>query len=551
MSFWVWSGFSHVGAGAVNVYTLAADPGSYTVTGTAATLSTTRLLVADAGSVAVTGTDAALVVGRVVVADAGSVAIFGTDAGLLATRLLVADAGAVNIVGTAATLAVGRTLVADAGSVVVTGTAADLIFAQGATLTADAGSYAITGTAADFVRGFVVAANAGSIVVTGTAATFLRGYAFAAEAGTVTIATPVETLLAYRGALLGLPLAELHYPRIIQPHRWATNGRPPDVRFLRALIRSQNHAMAYRRKTFLRWGDLDSPPEGLTGDVTRFRWRCHTGYGATHIGLVLGLGIDDKATGSSPAVQLEITPVGGGAATSVTSTGGASTTGTDDYPSQILWRREKLAVLPNTTYECRLFTQDYGRIVSVCAYEIASPFVDPRKDYYIGEQPGVEAPVTDTLRERILVGLSSMWRRNGSHLYSWPGDPSGTQPTFATSTWTNIIDGSTTSSSSTPGFALGDADEVTLLAQPRRSKADALDVVLAAHGSVASGSGGEVRLLDNNGTAWMTLTGIGTTAQWYAATGTISLDGITKLDAQARATSSTLTLNALSLYTYA
>lgn len=550
MSFWVWSGFSHVGAGAVNVYTLAADPGSYAVTGTAATLSTTRLLVADAGSVAVTGTDASLVVGRMVAADAGAVAIVGTDATLLATRLLVADAGAVDIIGTAATLAVGRTLVADAGSVVVTGTAADLIYAQGATLTADPGSYAITGTAADLVRGFVLAADAGAIVVTGTAATFLRGYTFTAEAGTVTIATPVETLLTYRGALLGLPLAELHYPRIIQPHRWATNGRPPDVRFLRALIRSQNHAMAYRRKTFLRWGDLDSPPDGLSGDVTRFRWRCHTGYGATHIGLVLGLGLDNKASGASPAVQLEITPVGG-AATTVTSTGGASTTGTDDYPSQILWRREKLAVSPNTTYECRLITKDYGRIVSVCAYEIASPFVDPRKDYYVGEQPGVEAPVTDTLRERILVGLSSMWRRNGSHLYSWPGDPSGTQPTFATSTWTNIIDGSTTSSSSTPGFALGDADEVTLLSQPRRSKADALDVVLAAHGSVATGSGGEVRLLDNNGTAWMTLTGIGTTSQWYATTGTISLDGITKLDAQARATSSTLTLNALSLYTYA
>ena len=551
MSFWVWSGFAHVGAGAVNVYTLTADPGSYTATGTPATLLATRLLVADAGSVAITGTGAALLVGRIVVADAGSVAIVGTDASLLATRLLVADAGAVDIVGTAATLAVGRTLGADAGSVVVTGTAADLIYAQGATLTADAGSYSITGTAADLVRGFVLAADAGSIVVTGTAATFLREYNFSASAGAVTIAAPIETLLTYRGALLGLPLAELHYPRIIQPSRWATNGRPPDVRFLRALIRSQNHAMAYRRKTFLRWGDLDSPPDGLTGDVTRFRWRCHTGYGATHIGLVLGLGLDNKASGASPAVQLEITPVGGGAATTVTSTGGASTTGTDDYPSQILWRREKIAVVPNTTYECRLITKDYGRIVSVCAYEIASPFVDPRKDYYVGEQPGVEAPVTDTLRERILVGLSSMWRRNGSHLYSWPGDPSGTQPTFATSTWTNIIDGSTTSSSSTPGFALGDADEVTLLAQPRRSKGDALDVVLAAHGSMASGSGGEVRLVDNNGTAWMTLTGIGTTAQWYATTGTISLDGITKLDAQARATSSTLTLNAVSLYTYA
>ena len=642
MSVWVWSGHLTAGAGAVGAYTLAADPGSYSITGTDAALVVGRVVVADAGTVAITGTDATLARGYVLVADAGTVAITGVSADLLTGRVVGADAGAVAITGTDATLARGLLLVADAGSYAITGTAADLqrgygLVAESGSVTitgvaatflrdriivggtglvevlggggagllygrvvaadagavaitgtaadllrgysvaADAGSYSVTGVAADLLRGYSVAADAGSIAITGTAADLLRGYVapldagtvtitgtaadlvygtavaytLAADAGSVTVAASVKTLLTYRGALLGLPLAELHYPRIIQPSRWATNGRPPDIRFLRALVRSQNHAMAYRRKTFLRWGDLDSPPDGLSGDVTRFRWRCHTGYGATHIGLVLGLGLDNKASGASPAVQLEITPVGGGAATTVTSTGGASTTGTDDYPSQILWRREKLAVLPNTTYECRLITKDYGRIVSVCAYEIASPFVDPRKDYYVGEQPGVEAPVTDSLRERILVGLSSLWRRNGSHLYSWPGDPSGTQPTFATSTWTNIIDGSTTSSSSTPGFALGDADEVTLLAQPRRSKGDALDVVLAAHGSMASGSGGEVRLIDNNGTAWMTLTGIGTTSQWYATTGTISLDGITKLDAQARATSSTLTLNAVSLYTYA
>lgn len=552
MSFWVWSGFGHVGAGAVNVYTLAADPGSYTVTGTAATLSTTRLLVADAGSVAITGTDAALVVGRMVVADAGSVAVTGTDAALLATRLLVADAGAVNIVGTAATLAVGRTLVADAGSVVVTGAAADLIYAQGATLTADPGSYAITGTAADLVRGFVLAADAGAIVVTGTAATFLRGYTFSAEAGTVTI-TGADAALLYTANPTTFATASLIIPRLIQPRRWHTNGRPPDVRYLRDVIRAQNHTVAYRRKTFFSWGDLDAPHAASASELKLFRFRCHTGHGATHLGFLLGLGRTDvgNAATATPYVNVGVTPAGG-SVTNVRVYGGQTNGTVTDAPSTILWRQVQVPVSGATTYEVIISAVERARVLSACAYEIAGREVDPSVDWYVAEQPGVEAPVFDGTRERILRGMSEMWRRNGTHLYTWPGAGTGVNPTFGAS-WTNVIDdGTGGANSATPGvYLLGDST-YDMATHCRRSDGATIDVVLAAHGSVAAGSDGEVRIVDSStGSAVATLGSIGTSSQWYSTTATISnADLGRKYDLEARSAASTLTLNGVSVYSY-
>lgn len=84
--------------------TLAADAGSYEVTGGAAGLRAGRLLGADAGSYAVTGAAADLRVGRRLGADAGAYAITGTAAGLVADRTIGANAGSYAVTGSDATL---------------------------------------------------------------------------------------------------------------------------------------------------------------------------------------------------------------------------------------------------------------------------------------------------------------------------------------------------------------------------------------------------------------------------------------------------------------
>lgn len=643
MSVWVWSGHLTAGAGAVGAYTLAADPGSYSITGTAASLVVGRVVVADAGTVAITGTDASLARGYVLVADAGSVAITGVAADLLTGRVVGADAGAVAITGTDAALARGILLVADAGSYAITGTAADLqrgygLVAESGSVTitgvaatflrdrilvggtglvevlggggagllygrvvaadagavaitgtaadllrgysvaADAGSYSITGVAADLLRGYVVAADAGSIAITGTAADLLRGYVVAATAGTVTITgtaadlvygtavayelaaeagtvtvTGADAALLYAANPTTFATASLIIPRLIQPRRWHTNGRPPDVRYLREVIRAQNHVVAYRRKTFFRWGDLEAPHAASASELKLFRFRCHTGHGATHIAFLLGLGrtaLDNYAT-ATPYANVGVTPVGG-SATNVRVYGGQTNGTVTDAPSTILWRQVQVPVAGATTHEVIISVVDNARVLSACAYEIASREVDPSVNWYVAEQPGVEAPVFDATRERILRGMSELWRRNGTHLYTWPGAGTGTNPTFSAS-WTNVVDdGTGGANSATPGvYLLGDST-YDMATHCRRSDGATIDIVLAAHGSVAAGSDGEVRIVDSStGAAVATLGSLGTSSQWYSTTATISnADLGRKYDIEARSAASTLTLNGVSVYSY-
>lgn len=136
--------------GATNT-TLTAGVGSYTITGTAATLHYGRKIAGDGGSYSVTGTDATLRYGRKLAAAVGSYTITGTAAGLKRAYTLAAAVGSYSISGTAAALHYGRTLAGAVGSYVITGTAATLRRAY--TLASEVGSYILTGTDATLTQG--------------------------------------------------------------------------------------------------------------------------------------------------------------------------------------------------------------------------------------------------------------------------------------------------------------------------------------------------------------------------------------------------------------
>lgn len=88
-------------------YTLTADPGSYSLTGTAATFRHNRVIDAEAGSFTLTGTDASLLHHKVLTAGGGSFTLSGTAATLIYTevnRTLECEPGVFTLTGTAATL---------------------------------------------------------------------------------------------------------------------------------------------------------------------------------------------------------------------------------------------------------------------------------------------------------------------------------------------------------------------------------------------------------------------------------------------------------------
>ena len=345
--------------------------------------------------------------------------------------------------------------------------------------------------------------------------------------------------------------APLQQPKYINHEKWCANGLVPDVRFLNLALRSQNHAMAYRRKTFMVWGDLYNAYAGALSSAILWRFRCHTGYGATKIKFLLGVARTDTGVGApvEPLVTIGYTEVGVGSSSVEVQANLGNSNDAVDAPYEISWHEPEFTVTANATYEVSIAATDWSRPVYICAYEEASDVVDDSVSYFNETQPNTFTPVYDGLREKLLVGLSNMWKRNGSHLYTWAGDGDGTNPTYNSTTWTNIIDGSTTTGAAIPGIILNTDDQLSALCRYKDSAAQTLSVVMAVHGSTNSGSTGAVRFYDGSATL-ASITNISTVSQWYTTT-VSAFDLPEKVYIEARdSTPNTLTLNAVCLYAY-
>ena len=177
-------------------YTLTADAGAFTLTGTAATLLWKQILDAAAGSFVLTGSAVTMNKGFTMAAAAGSFTLSGTAADLLHDHTLDAAAGSYTLSGTAAGLLHAHLLDAAAGSFVLSGTAATLLQKQ--ILTASGGTFTLSGTAADLLHDQILDAAGGTFTLTGTAADLLRGYAIDAGSGTFTLTGTAADLLHHR-----------------------------------------------------------------------------------------------------------------------------------------------------------------------------------------------------------------------------------------------------------------------------------------------------------------------------------------------------------------
>lgn len=166
---------------AVGAYTLTADGGTFTETGTAATLQHDKKLSAASGTFTETGTAASLEYGRKVQAESGTFTAIGTAADLEYGRKVQAESGTHVLTGTAATLQYGRKLSAAAGAFAWTGTAASL--RQGRTLAAEVGAFAWTGVAATLQHDKKFVPAPAEYVVTGAAASLEYGREIGAEPG--------------------------------------------------------------------------------------------------------------------------------------------------------------------------------------------------------------------------------------------------------------------------------------------------------------------------------------------------------------------------------
>lgn len=175
-------------AGVGGAFTLSADSGTYTYTGTNAGIEAGLKLSANSGSYTYSGTAADLNYGFVLTADSGSYTYSGTTAALNAGFVVSSDSGSYSYSGTTADLSRDVPIAADSGTYTYSGTEVALTFAGAGNffLTALSGSYSYTGTNANLAAGLIMAADSGSYSYSGTAAGLNRGYTLVGSSGAYT-----------------------------------------------------------------------------------------------------------------------------------------------------------------------------------------------------------------------------------------------------------------------------------------------------------------------------------------------------------------------------
>jgi hypothetical protein len=181
---------------AAAAYTLDCQPGSFTLTGAAATVARQISINAASGTYALTGFATTTVATRVINAATGAFAITGTAATTAAGRLFNAEPGTYTLTGVAATLTQATpgayVISADPGSYALTGTAATVVSTR--VLSADPATYAISGVAASVGRTPELNAQPGSYTLTGVAATFVTTRMISADPGSYAITGTSATL---------------------------------------------------------------------------------------------------------------------------------------------------------------------------------------------------------------------------------------------------------------------------------------------------------------------------------------------------------------------
>jgi hypothetical protein len=342
------------------------------------------------------------------------------------------------------------------------------------------------------------------------------------------------------------------YPAPLHHLRWCRNGAIPDAGFQERLINGLNHVAAYRKKVIGTVGqDFGSASLiGTTNTTTTYwRFRCKTGFATTQLRFKMIIGVaftpGEFPTDDDPLVRVNVN----GADYDVHY--GSASGDTEDSPDELYTCRLDVPVSPDTTYAVTITGHDGARPLGVCAYEFADPTIALATAYYYDGSPAAALkPIYAHDREAILDHLSRTWTSGGAPLLTWFGRGDGTARSITGTTWTNLIDGSSTSvAANSPGWrfdAVGSGDGAcsTLLPLVPLNYGNDLPVSFEVYGN-ASASGGEARLVDSGGVG-PSITGITTTLQWWTTTTTWqNVDAIAsgKVDLQGRHSTAGQTVN--------
>jgi len=199
-------GISIAEAAGGQAYTVAANAGSYSITGQAATVRRARKVVAASSSYAISGQAAAVKIGRKVGASVGSYGISGVAAALKTGRKVTAASASYSLGGVPVSLVASRKVAAAAGAYSITGSAAGLGKTGNTVLLAVGSSYSLAGQPAALRNARRFTASAGGYLLSGTAATLRFARKVAAANGAYAIAGAPANLVANQTPIIDAPV---------------------------------------------------------------------------------------------------------------------------------------------------------------------------------------------------------------------------------------------------------------------------------------------------------------------------------------------------------
>ena len=282
----------------LNAYSLDCQPGSFSVTGTAATLVRGLMVNAQPGAYTLTGTAATLARGLFINAQPGAFTETGVAAGVLRDYPLNAQPAAYTLTGTAATPLATRLIDAQPAAYTLTGTAATVV--RDYPLNAQPGAYTVTGTAASLVRAITLNAQPTTYTLTGSAAGVLRDYPLNAQPGSLTIEAGTQTVKVFDMAVSGANSWFQHFT--------ATPGE--DYVFSFYAMRGDSTDVEYSVYDWSNGADVVPPTDYFAdtgnGEFLRIEVTFTAPPGATDLAVYLSRDSDDAGSTFVAAAQVEV-----------------------------------------------------------------------------------------------------------------------------------------------------------------------------------------------------------------------------------------------------
>lgn len=338
------------------------------------------------------------------------------------------------------------------------------------------------------------------------------------------------------------------YPGPIPWQDKARNGKVPDWLLPASVAYRYQFALQHQRKmVFCKTTSPGAAPQGQGTSQTPWRWLCRTGEN-THDANTISLQAiatmlpADNASATDPRWRFFA------GANNSSYRHAPLVVGSPTFEDVMATQVSITGLAPNTEYECGVEIEDYCRLLSLCVYEVPASGCDlAHTAAVMDHRPyGFELPITDAQHKQIHEVPYLLWRHNAAHVANLVPDTEADFWTRTTNSFANLLDqsASTTPGANTPGIS-------PQLRYHQPAHKDTLTCVFGAYARNANSAGGDVRLIDANGTV-ATLSSFSTAGEWQSTS--VELDGsnsITDLVVALQGDGTNeLTVEAISLYEY-